>query len=92
MWTRLMAFIAGPATAIAYCRAAQRDEGNGYEFTAAMKWRKSAELVAFVPFAADLCWKQWERIMHLPRRLSGPIVAAAQGAPTEGSGAHTSCA
>jgi hypothetical protein len=73
MWPRLIAVIAGPVVAIAYGRAAQRDEGNGFEFTAAMRWRKAAHLMASVPLASDLCWKQWERIMRLPRRLAVPI-------------------
>jgi hypothetical protein len=80
MWARLMAVITGPAAAIAYCREAQRDESNGHEFTAAMKWRRAAQLIAFIPFASDLCWKQWERVMRLPRRLAVPIGAVAQQA------------
>lgn len=80
MSPRLIAVIAGPVVAIAYGRAARRDESNGYEFTAAMRWRKAAHLMASIPLASDLCWKQWERIMRLPRRLAVPIGAVAQQA------------
>ena len=62
----------GPEEAIDYCRAAQRDERNGYELTAAMEWQKAADLMNSIS-AADFCWRQWERIMCLPRRLAQPI-------------------
>jgi hypothetical protein len=68
-------FFSGAVLAIAYSRAAQRDEKSGYAFTAAMEWRKAAIVLASFPGAADHCWQQWERIMHLPRRLAGPIGA-----------------
>jgi hypothetical protein len=80
IWPRLIAVITGPVVAIAYCRAAQRDESSGYEFTAAMNWRRAAQLMASIPFASDLCWQQWERVMRLPRRLAVPIGAVAQQA------------
>ena len=60
------------AKAFQCSRAAQRDEQEGLPYTAAMKWRNAAEL--FVPNtqAVEYCWREWERIMHLPRRLAGP--------------------
>lgn len=72
-WTRLLAAITGPVEVIACCRTAQRDEKNGYKFTAAMEWRKAAQHLAGIPTASEFCWKQWERIMRLPRRLANPI-------------------
>ena len=47
-------------------------EKNGSPFTAALEWRKAAELVDGP--MADRCWIEWERIMHLPRHLASPIV------------------
>jgi len=66
--------LAGTATlALRYCLAAQRDEKNRFPFTAAMEWQKAAFLFApFAPFA-DLCWRQWERIVQLPRQMAEPI-------------------
>lgn len=61
------------AKAFHYGRAAQRDERNGFPNTAAFEWRKAAELFASKTRAAEYCWRQWERIMHLPRRLAGPF-------------------
>ncbi len=74
-WRYVIALISGPMIGIAYCHAAQRDERDGYSNTAALEWRRAAELMAPIPPAADRCWLQWERIMHLPRRLAGPIGA-----------------
>ncbi len=59
--------------AIHYCRAARRDELAGFPHTAAMEWRHAAELFESNTLAAEYLWRQWERIMHLPRQLSGPI-------------------
>jgi len=56
-----------------YCLAAQRHEKNGSPFAAALQWRRAAELVGPIGSIADRCWIEWERIMHLPRRLAGPI-------------------
>jgi hypothetical protein len=61
------------ASAFRYARAAQRDERNGFPYTAAMTWRYAGELSAPNTPAAEYCWEQWERIMHLPRRLAGPV-------------------
>jgi len=61
------------ASAFRYARAAQRDERNGFPYTAAMKWQYAGELSAPDTPAAEYCWEQWERIMHLPRRLAGPV-------------------
>ena len=56
--------------------AAQQDEKNGFPFTAAMGWRKAAELFVLITSMFDLCWVEWERIMRLPRQLAGPISAS----------------
>jgi hypothetical protein len=61
------------AEACRYCQAAKRDERNQFPFTAAMEWRKAAELAESLPLLADICWREWERIMQLPRRLAQPI-------------------
>lgn len=74
-WTNV---IAGSVAAITYCRAAQRDERNGFGLTAAMEWHRAAELTASLPAVANFCWKQWERIMHLPRQFAQPISAPSQ--------------
>jgi hypothetical protein len=71
---QLFAVAAGWKLALGYYRAAQRDEKNGFPFTAAMEWRQAAELFRFVPMARQCCWGEWERIMHLPRRLAAPIL------------------
>ena len=59
--------------AVYYVRAAQKDERNGFRYTAAMEWQLAAGLFASNTLAAEYCWRQWERIMHLPRRLAGAI-------------------
>lgn len=69
-WIRGMVML---AKALRYGRAAQRDEGNGFPFTAAMEWHHAAELFLSGSLAAEYCWRQWERIMHLPRQLAGPV-------------------
>ena len=56
-------------------RDAQREERNGFKYTAAMKWRSAAELFAPDTRAVEYCWHEWERIMHLPRRLAEPACA-----------------
>lgn len=60
------------AKAVHYVCAAQKDERNGFPHTAAMEWRHAAELFASNTLAAEYCWQQWERILHLPRWLAGP--------------------
>src|SRR6266496_2698725 len=72
---------AGLTHAIKYCRAAQKEEKNGFAYTAAVEWQKAAEFLSPFPSLADRCWQQWERIMRLPRRLAGPI----SDAPAPGS-------
>jgi hypothetical protein len=67
-----------PAKAFHYGCAAERDERKGFPYTAAMEWRKAAELFAPNTRAAEYSWRQWERIMHLPRRLAGPIGISTQ--------------
>lgn len=59
--------------AAAYCRAARRDERRGFPCTAAMEWRSAAELFAPEGKLSDCCWREWERIMRLPRRCAVPI-------------------
>jgi hypothetical protein len=59
--------------ALRYCDAARRDEVEGFALTAAMEWRKAAEIAAPIPQFADFCWVRWEQIMQLPRRLASPI-------------------
>jgi hypothetical protein len=61
------------AKAFHYGRAAQLDERNGFPYTASMQWRHAAELFESDNLAADYCWRQWERIMHLPRQLAVPV-------------------
>jgi hypothetical protein len=63
------------AIAARYCLAAQRDERNGFPLTAAMEWHKAAELLAPITPISDRCWREWERIMRLPRHLAGFIGA-----------------
>ena len=45
-WRYVVALISGPMIGIAYCHTARRDERNGYVNTAAMEWRRAAELMA----------------------------------------------
>lgn len=71
MWRVLK--LGGPILALRYRRAAQRDEGNGLTFTAAMEWRKAAELSSCITLLANRYWREWERVMHMPRRLAQPI-------------------
>lgn len=59
------------AKALNYGRAALCDERNGFPYTAAMEWRQAAELLGSGSVAAESCWWQWERIVHLPRQLAG---------------------
>jgi hypothetical protein len=54
---------------------ARREERNGFPYTAALKWRDAAELFAPDTRDVEYCWREWERIMQLPRRLSGPAYA-----------------
>jgi len=61
--------LAGAIVAFRYRRAARRDEDNNLPFTAAMEWRKAAELSSWISLVANSYWREWERIMHLPRRL-----------------------
>lgn len=57
-----------------YVRVAQRDERDGYPYTAAMEWRKAAEAFVAYTSMAEYCWRRWERIMRLPRQLAGPLL------------------
>jgi hypothetical protein len=64
--------------AVGYWLAAERDEKNGFPFTAAMEWHKAAELFSPIPKVSDRCWQQWERIAHLPRRFACPVVESVE--------------
>ena len=70
---RMLAVATGSTLAIGYCLAAQQDKKNGFPLTAAMEWRKAAELFAPISLVSNRCWHEWERIMHLPRHLAVPI-------------------
>jgi hypothetical protein len=61
-----------------FCVAARHDEKNGFLFTAAMEWHKAADLSASVAPIADRCWRNWERIVRLPRHLAQPISERSQ--------------
>ena len=63
-----------------YAYTAQEDERNRFPYTAALEWSHAAELFGTTTPAADYCWRQWERIMQLPRRLAGPIELKAPAA------------
>ncbi len=62
-----------PAIALQYAWVASRDERRGLTYTAAMHWRKAAEIFGPNTRIAEYFWCQWERIMQLPRRLAGPF-------------------
>jgi hypothetical protein len=78
---RLMVVALGSAIAMRYSLTAQRDEKNGFPFTAAMGWRKAAELLAPITPMSNRCWLEWERIMRLPRHLAGPIAVSTEHTP-----------
>jgi hypothetical protein len=50
--------------------AAKQDESRGFALTAAWEWRQAAELAMSIPQLANHCWREWERIMHLPRPVA----------------------
>jgi hypothetical protein len=56
-----------------YHKLARREEKQGHPFTAAIEWRKAAELFLEDESLAERCWREWERIMKLPRRLAGSL-------------------
>lgn len=60
------------ALAVEQHRAARTSERRGYPMTAAFQWRKTASLINDGDFV-ERCWCEWERLMHLPRRLSAAI-------------------
>lgn len=70
---RWLSTVAIPARAFQYGCAAERDERNGLPYTAAMQWRKAAELFPRDTLAAEYFWRKWERVMQLPRRLAMPV-------------------
>ncbi len=69
---------------IRYLRAAQRDERDGYGYTAAFEWRQAAEALVAYASTAEYCWRRWERLMRLPRQLAGPLPTTHR-APTSSS-------
>ena len=73
---QLIAVALSSTTAMRYCLAAQRDEKNGFPFTAATEWRKAAELLPLSTPMSERCWLEWERIMRLPRHLAIPAGSA----------------
>ena len=70
---RYLAYVAGLRNAVHYASAANRDERKNFPFTAALEWRKAAELFGSYTSAAEYCWRHWERIVQLPRQFAGPI-------------------
>lgn len=70
---RCLVYVAGLRKAVHYASAANRDERNNFPFTSALEWRKAAELFGSCTPAAEYCWRQWERIMQLPRHFAAPI-------------------
>ena len=68
-----LTIVVAPARAFHYSRDAQSDEHDGFPYTAALEWRRAAESFASKTLAAEYCWRQWERIMRLPRRLAAPV-------------------
>jgi hypothetical protein len=64
--------ITGPLLAMRLRRRARKDEKDGFLFTAAMEWRMAAEVCAPNGILAGWCWREWERIMHLPRQMAPP--------------------
>ena len=81
---RCVAHIAALRKAVHYVCAAHRDEQNDCPYTAALEWRKAAELFGSDAPVAEYCWRQWERIVLLPRRLAGPISDSSPFAPAGG--------
>lgn len=63
----------GPLLLMRLCCNARRDEKKRFLFTAAMEWREAARLCAPIRVLADRCWREWERIMQLPRQMAAPI-------------------
>jgi hypothetical protein len=89
----LCAFTADSMRGVGYWRAAEEDEQDGLPFTAAQEWQRAAECFRWIAPIADRCWREWERIMHLPRNLSNPIEESEQvvlAYATEDNGANVS--
>jgi len=76
--------ITGPMLAMRLRRRARKDEKDGFLFTAAMEWRMAAELCAPKRILEDWCWREWERIMHLPRQMAAPAGKALFVVPEAG--------
>ncbi len=75
-WRHLLIAVSALAVALRYCRMAQQDEASGFPCTAALEWRRAAELCGCDRIAGH-CWRQWERIMGVPRQMSVPVGAMA---------------
>jgi hypothetical protein len=58
----------------AYCRAAEDDERNGFPFTAASEWYRAAHCFDSQSSISDRCWREWERIMRIPRALANSVI------------------
>lgn len=71
-----------------YMRAALCDEENGFPYTAASEWRRAAELLDCDTVAADYAWRQWERIMKLPRLAARFASSQITSAPEDRSKAR----
>lgn len=59
--------------ALLYASAARKHEQTQFPYTAAMEWRLAAELFGSNTLVGSYFWHRWERIMHVPRLLAGPI-------------------
>jgi hypothetical protein len=79
-----LAQIAALRKAVHYVCAAHRDQQNHFPYAAALEWRKAAELFSSNKQVAEYCWRQWERIVQLPRRLACPISDSSGSAPAGG--------
>jgi hypothetical protein len=94
---RCLARIAVQQKAVHYACAAHGDERNDFPYAAATEWRKAAELFGSDTSVAEYCWRPWERIVQLPRRLAGPIsdslrfvLADGECSPLDSAGTETS--
>jgi hypothetical protein len=82
---RCLANIAAVRKAVHYVCAAHRDEQKDFPYAAALEWRKAAELFGSDTPVAEYCWRQWERIVQLPRWLAGQISDSDSRRPAGGA-------
>ena len=59
--------------AAALHKTARQTEAAGFSYAAAMQWRKAADLFDSDPWLSEVCWQQWERIMHLSRVFASAL-------------------